>query len=186
MVKNSTGGNKSKGFARKNMTKRESALRIAREDGEIYAQAVKVLGGAVISAIDVKGNPLRGHIRGKFRGRGKKDNFISPNVWLLVGLHSWEDTATTSSTIRNCDILEVYTDADKARLKNSVTSIDWSKFISNDTKALGKETDHHEEHDFIFSDEATQEYENLVFRQATESASAAIMVDDVIIDIDDI
>ena len=82
MVKNSTGGNKSKGFARKNLVKRDTALRVAREDGEIYAQAVKVLGGSIASAIDIDGKPLRAHIRGKFRGRGKRDNFIGSGTWL--------------------------------------------------------------------------------------------------------
>ena len=106
MVKNSTGGNKAKGFARKNLVKRDTALRTANEEGEIYAQAVKVMGGNIASAIDINGLPLRAHIRGKFRGRGKRDNFIEPGTWLLVGLHSWETDKTTSKSgeIRNCEI----------------------------------------------------------------------------------
>ena len=72
MVKNSTGGNKSKGLARKNFGKRDSALRLSKEEDEIYAQAIKVMGGNIASAIDINGGPLRVHIRGKFRGRGKK------------------------------------------------------------------------------------------------------------------
>ena len=119
MVKNNFGGNKAKGFARKNLAKRDTALRTADETGEIYAQAVKVMGGSIASAIDIDGNPLRAHIRGKFRGRGKRDNFIGPGTWLLVGLHSWEGDKSTAKVgeIRNCDILEVYSDSDKNRLK---------------------------------------------------------------------
>ena len=63
MVKNNTGGNKAKGFARKNIVKRDTALRVAQEEGEIYAQAVKVMGGSIVSIIDINGKPLRGHIR---------------------------------------------------------------------------------------------------------------------------
>jgi hypothetical protein len=120
MVKNSTGGNKSKGLARKNFIKRDSVLRVAKEEGEIYAQAVKIMGGNIASAIDIEGNPLRVHIRGKFRGRGKRDNFIGPNTWLLVGLHEWGNEKSKPSDIRDCDVLEVYNESDKSRLKTSV------------------------------------------------------------------
>ena len=138
MVKNSTGGNKSKGFARKNMTKKDNGMRLASEDGEIYAQAVKVMGGKIVSAIDIDGQPLRAHIRGKFR-RGKRDNFIVPNTWLLVGLHEWQ-ASTSNTNARDCDILEVYNDADKHKLKNSVTNVNWKLFQTNDNKTFATAT----------------------------------------------
>lgn len=176
MVKNSTGGNKSKGFARKNLIKRDTTLRVAHEEGEIYAQAVKVMGGNIASAIDIEGNPLRAHIRGKFRGRGKRDNFIGPGTWLLVGLHGWESEKSKPTDIRNCDILEVYNDSDKTRLKNSVTSINWTKFITNDNKTIVSE--HHDDDSGIqFTDEATEEYENIIAAQATEGARNNIIMD---------
>lgn len=186
MVKN-TGGNKAKGFARKNLTKRDTALRVAEEEGEIYAQAVKVMGGSIASAIDIDGNPLRAHIRGKFRGRGKRDNFIGPGTWLLVGLHSWESGTSSSKPgeIRNCDILEVYNDNDKNRLKTSVTSVNWSKFITNDTKTLGDNDSGENDTGFDFADDATQEYEQLI-AQASAGASTIIMEDGEEIDVDDI
>jgi hypothetical protein len=163
MVKNTQGGNKSKGFARKNIVKKDSTLRIAQEEDEIYAQAVKVMGGSIASVIDLKGNTMKAHIRGKFRGRGKKDNFIGPGTWLLVGLHSWEGE-TKSNEMRNCDILEVYTETDKIRLKNSLTNVNWSKFISNDTKSINCGMDGKEEEDlgFVFGDDTTEEYEKII------------------------
>lgn len=175
MVKNSTGGNKSKGFARKNLVKRDNALRVAQEEGEVYAQAVKVMGGNIASVIDIEGNPLRGHIRGKFRGRGKRDNFIGPNTWLLVGIHDW-DSDKKPGDIRDCDILEVYNDSDKNRLKNSVTSVDWSRFILNDTKTIGSEVEK-DESGLVFSDEVTQEYEELIASQATSGTCKSIIID---------
>lgn len=181
MVKNSTGGNKAKGFARKNLVKRDTALRIAKEEGEVYAQAVKVMGGSVVSVIDIEGNPLRGHIRGKFRGKNKRDNFIGPGTWLLVGLHDWENT---SNKIQNCDILEVYSDSDKNRLKNSVTTVDWNLFINNDTKTIGFE-DTVDNSGIEFADESTQEYENLIASQAVPTNSI-IMDDGEEINVDDI
>ena len=65
MVKNTQGGNKSKGFARKNLVNGDSALRVSQDENEIYAQAVKVMGGSIASVIDLNGNPLRAQIRGK-------------------------------------------------------------------------------------------------------------------------
>jgi hypothetical protein len=131
--------------------------------------------------------PLRAHIRGKFRGRGKRDNFIGPGTWLLVGLHTWESDKVKPDEIRNCDILEVYNDADKTRLKNSVTSVNWTKFISNDSKTLGGD-DNDGDDEIRFADEATQEYEQLIANQANATASNTniIMDDGDVIDVDDI
>jgi hypothetical protein len=179
MVKNCTGGNKSKGFARKNLVKRDNVLRVAQEEGEIYAQSVKVMGGNIVSVIDIEGNPLRGHIRGKFRGRGKRDNFICPNTWLLVGIHDWGSDKNSG----DCDILEVYNDTDKNRLKNSVTSVDWNRFILNDTKSIGNEHEK-DESGLVFADEATQEYEELIAAQAL--GKTLIIDNGEAIDVDDI
>lgn len=187
MVKNSTGGNKAKGFARKNLVKRENALRLANEEGEIYAQSVKVMGGNIASGIDIEGQPLRVHIRGKFRGRGKRDNFIAPGTWLLVGLHEWGPDKTKSGDIKDCDVLEVYNDTDKNRLKNSVTSVNWSKFIANDTKTIGAGDDDGDDREIQFADEVTQEYQELIASQASTGISNTIIIDDgEAIDVDDI
>jgi len=182
MVKNNTGGNKAKGFARKNLIKRDTVLRVAREEGEIYAQAVKIMGGRIASAIDIEGNPLRAHIRGKFSGRGKRDNFIGPGTWLLVGLHDWQTANIKSGGVKDCDILEVYNETDKERLKNSVTSVKWDKFIANESKALGG----NDEEDILqFADEATQEYEQLIAAQSNTN-NAIITDNGEEIDVDDI
>jgi len=185
MVKNNTGGNKAKGFARKNLVKRDTALRVAHEEGEIYAQAVKVMGGSIVSVIDINGNPLRGHIRGKFRGRGKRDNFIGPNTWLLVGIHDWDSDKTKPGDIRDCDVLEVYSDIDKNRLKNSVTTIDWNRFIANDSKTIGSEVEK-DESGIEFADESTMEYEQLIAAQASQGRNTIIVDDGEEIDVDDI
>lgn len=181
MVKNNTGGNKAKGFARKNLVKKDTTLRMPHEEGEIYAQAVKVMGGSIASVIDIEGQPLRAHIRGKFRGRGKRDNFITSGTWLLVGLHDWQNNSGhKTSDLRDCDILEVYSENDKNRLKNSVTNVDWSRFIANDTKTLGSEVEKGEkcEIGIEFSDEATQEYENLIAAQVSAGITNTIITDD--------
>jgi len=184
MVKNSTGGNKSKGFARKNLTKKDNKLRIAQEEGEIYAQAVKVMGGSIVSAIDINGNQLRGHIRGKFRGRGKRDNFISPNTWLLVGLHSWENN---EEQIKNCDVLEVYSETDKTRLKNTINNVNWSKFIANDNLIFGNNDNNGttNDDDIILKDETIADYENL-FQSKKKTTNIIMDNDEDEINVDDI
>ena len=179
MVKNNLGGNKAKGFARKNLVKKNTGLRISQEEGEIYAQTIKIMGGIIATAIDIDGNPLRAHIRGKFRGRGKRDNFIGPGTWLLVGLHTWETDKNNSEQIRNCDILEVYNDTDKNRLKTTVTSVNWNKFIANDSKIFGgSDNNDNDNGDVIFADDTTQDYQELISSQAKKDTSNMIITDD--------
>jgi len=189
MVKN-TGGNKAKGYARKNMVKGSSVLRISEDPSEIYAQAVKICGGAICRITNLEGVEMTCHIRGKFRGRGKKDNLIGPGTWLLVGLREWEKEASPGKLL-NCDLIEVYSDNDKSRLKNSVTSVDWSRFITNDTKTIGStETSEDLGADIVFADNKTLEYKALIDahleQQATSGKSTTIVMDDEEINIDDI
>jgi hypothetical protein len=188
MVRNTHGGNRAKGFARKNYTKGASSLRVSHDEAEVYAQVSKVLGGTMCHVTDLEGTQMLCHIRGKFRGRGKRDNFIGPGTWLLVGLHTWETVKSGDDKIINCDILEVYNDSDKSKLKNSITSINWSKFIHNDTKTIGDTENESNEHsNFVFVDDAAQEYEELIAAQASTGTKNSLIIDNnEEIDIDDI
>jgi initiation factor 1A len=189
MVKNVSGGNKSKGFARKSFIKKDHALRVSEDDAEVYAQVTKVLGGAMCHVITTDGQQLLCHIRGKFRARGKRDNFIGNGTWLLVGMREWEKEPSEGKLL-NCDIIEVYNDADKIKLKNNLTSINWSLFVSNDTKMIGTSTSADADSGIEFADEKTQEYEDLINAQveaARVGNSVVISTDDgEIIDVDDI
>lgn len=159
-----------------------SDLRVATDEGEAYAQVVKIMGGSVVSLIDLDGNPLTGYIRGKFRGRGKRDNYIEAGTWLLVGLYPWQ-----SNEVRKCDVLEVYRESDKTRLRMEVTSVDWSRFMSNDTTYVGKEITAGKDDGFEFADEDTQEYQALLANKSAgaSSASAELAAEDEI-NVDDI
>jgi len=162
MVKNLTGGNKSKGFARKNTFKNTSSLRISQEESEIYAQATKMLGGSMCHVVDLDGKQYLCHIRGKFKGKGKRDNFIKSGTWLLVGLREWEKEI--KSKLLNCDVIEVYSDSDKEKIKNTIIGINWNLFINNDMTNTGSSssTDIEKEDGFVFMDDATQEYHELI------------------------
>lgn len=192
MVKNVAGGNKSKGFARKNIVvKRDTALRVSQEEAEVYAQVVKLLGGAMCHVVTLDGTKMLCHIRGKFRGRGKRDNFIGNGTWMLVGLRDWEKEPLAGKLL-NCDVIEVYTDADKNKLK-TIHTVDWSLFISNDCKTLGASESGEGSSsavDFEFIDEKTQEFYDLIQTQidaSKEGKTTTIVMDDGdMIDIDDI
>jgi hypothetical protein len=175
MVKNTTGGNKSKGFARKNIiVKSNNTLRVSEDDAELYAQVIKIFGGASCQVINLKGEPLLCHIRGKFRGRGKRDNFIGNGTWLLVGLREWEKEPAPGKLL-NCDVIEVYSDADKVRLKNNVTSVNWSQFVNNDNK-LFNSNEKEDDNGIVFTDEKTQEYEELIEAQMSTKMGDNIII----------
>ena len=188
MVKN-TGGNKAKGYARKNMVKGSYALRISEDSAEIYAQAVKILGGSICRVTNLQGIEMNCHIRGKFRGRGKRDNTITTGTWLLVGLREWEKEAS-SGKLLNCDLIEVYSDSDKNRLKNSVNSIDWTPFVTNDTRTSCAKTESDDlAPEIVFADDNTMEYKALIDAHLAESKTGkttTIVMDEEEINIDDI
>jgi hypothetical protein len=181
MVKNKTGGNNTKGLARKSFVKGSSNLRVSEDELEIYVQVTKVLGGPMCRVVDLEGNELLCHIRGKFRGRGKRDNFISSTTWLLVGLRNWEGEKKKDKLL-NCDVIEVYSDSDKSRLKNTLLHIDWNLFVANDTKMVAPSE---MEDNVVFADEKTQEYQDLIESQL-KSDKTFIEEHDEEIDVDDI
>lgn len=189
MVKNTTGGNKSKGQARKFITPKQNiSLRTSQDDCEVYAQVTKLLGNGMCHVLCIDGTTRLCHIRGKFRGRGKRDNFIGTNSWILVGLREWELNKDGSSKLQNCDLLEVYSDFDKEKLKTNINTIDWSQFISNDNKNCNVKKEEQEAVDFM--DERADEYEELLRREISSTnrgnGNITITMDDSEINVDDI
>ena len=78
MVKNTTGGSKAKGQARKLVADKSKAskfLRVIQEEGEVYAKVEKLLGNGMCHVLCLDKVTRLCFIRGKFRGRGKKDNW---------------------------------------------------------------------------------------------------------------
>ena len=190
MVKNASGGNKAKGFARKNFAKKDSPLRISEDELELYAQVTKVYGGTMCQVTTLEGTDLLCHIRGKFRGRGKRDNFIGNGTWLLVGLRDWEKEPAPGK-LSNCDVIEVYNDADKIRLKNNITTENWTPFVNYDIKNIRTSSEEEDGAGIEFADEKTQEYQELIEAQvaaAQEGKSNALATDEnnEEIDVDDI
>lgn len=162
MVKNVHGGKGHKGFARKNAVsgKAHSKLRVAEEAGEVYARVSKILGGSNLHVECMDTKQRLCHIRGKFKGRGKRDNTVVVGTWVLVGLRDWSASGSSKKDkLEECDLLEVYRDADKSRLKTSVRA-NWSYFIEQDeaNTFFGKAPDT----DFTFVTAEEVEAENLI------------------------
>jgi initiation factor 1A len=187
MVKN-LGGNKAKGQARKFVTApKSSLLRVSEDECEVYAQVTKTLGNGMCHTICIDGITRLCHIRGKFRGRGKRDNTITNGTWVLVGLREWElEKKSDGKKLQNCDLLEVYSNSDKERLKSTLTSVNWSTFIKNDNifNNVGINED---DNVFSFTDEATEEYQKIIEAQvASTGKKSSIVIDDEEVNIDDI
>ena len=113
MVRNTTGGGRTKGLARKHQNTGGSRghTRIPEEDGEEIGIVNKMYGNGMCEVYNNDNIKLVGHIRNKFRGRQKRHNKIEPGQIVLIGLREWE------STKKNCDILTVYDESDISQLK---------------------------------------------------------------------
>ena len=124
MVKNTNGGKGAKGLARKLSSSNEHhRLRLSASHDEKYAFVKQMLGNGMCSVVTNDNITLICHIRSKFRGRSKRNNFVTKNSVILVGLRDWENPC------KNCDLLELYDDNDLVQLKK-LPSIDLSLFDS--------------------------------------------------------
>jgi hypothetical protein len=57
-------------------------------------------------------------IRNKFKTYGKRENTVSVGIWILAGIRLWE---SRTSGVQKCDLLEVYSQTEKDRLKQTET-----------------------------------------------------------------
>lgn len=168
MVKNTHGGNRHKGFARKHTTSKESnRLRVSEDDAEIYAIVTKMCGNNMFNCHCIDNISRLGYIRGKFSGRRKGSHFISVGTWVLIGLREW-DTKTETKTgsgkikLQECDLLEVYDDTMKHRLIENVDE-NWSILNANDiSKSLSRRKDDDDDDHIAFATEQDEERERLL------------------------
>tara|TARA_Y100000385_G_C13062118_1_gene624934 strand:- start:1 stop:504 length:504 start_codon:yes stop_codon:yes gene_type:complete len=107
MVKNTAGGSKHKSMARKNVNQPPSSrIRVPEEEGEYFAKVTKMLGNGMCHVtVFVDGELLENvicFIRGKFKSRNKKQNFVSVESFLIVGMRQW------ATNHNQCDLLHVF------------------------------------------------------------------------------
>jgi initiation factor 1A len=170
MGKNTQGGSSHKKFARKfntNSSSNFNRLRVSEDEAEIYAIVTKILGNGMFHCHCLDNKIRLGHIRGKFSGRGKRDNLVEGGKWVLIGLREWDipneksSVSITKEKMQQCDLLEVYTDSDKQRLKESVP-VDWYILDYND---VSRDTNNHQSNDddvFMFTTDKDIERQILI------------------------
>jgi len=137
MVVNKKGGNKSKKLARKHITSHTNKpMRYVIEEGEMYATIVKHYGGQC-QVMTADGETRLCIVRGKFKGRQRRDNNISLGSWILVGIREWEQRSDGKN---KCDLLYVYSDIEKENLKQN-TKINFSQLDKINSETTGIEID---------------------------------------------
>ena len=168
MVKNSTGGNKSKKQARKTAIQNHQPakeIRKAKEEGEMYAAVSKMFGGKECEVMCLDHKVRRCVMRSKFMFRGKAENNLSVGTMILVGLRDWEVRHTGSE---RCDLLEVYSQSEKERLKQ-YESCD---FTAISALLIGASSKHSKEEEVFSNFHDTDEDEEEEIENANENASA--------------
>jgi translation initiation factor IF-1 len=104
MVKNTKGGKGSKGLARK-MFAEDNVRRIIRKpecELEDFAVVTKMY-GTMCEIQTCNGKSYKCHIRGKFRGRSKRNSIVSVGKIIMVGFREFEKPNFTC-----CDLLEIF------------------------------------------------------------------------------
>ena len=195
MVKN-TGGNKAKGFARKHTNGgKKDMLRVSEDEGEIYSVVTKMCGNSMFECMGIDRVSRLGHIRGKFSGKGKRDNIVQNGIWVLIGVREWDikkdegkkEIDKKKAKLPQCDLLEVYNDLDKERLKDTVAE-KWSilmchdesssKDIKKDNDVFEFTNDQHEESNKILEELANNTTKVIDFKNK-ENANDWINIDDI-------
>lgn len=185
MVKNTHGGSGHKKFASKHFNApKNNKLRTSEDEGEIYAIVTKMLGNGMFHCYCMDGTTRLGHIRGKFSGRGKRDNMVESGKWVLIGLREWDVPSEKNTTLskgkekekeklQQCDLLEVYSDTDKQRLKETATE-NWLLLENNDvTKKY--QGDNSTDNDIIFSTERDFERDRLLEEMKSSNTEKIIL-----------
>ena len=185
MVKNQNGGNKGKKMGRKFLsTPVDKRIRLAEEDGEIYGVVTKLLGNGMFYVNDIDGKERQVVMRNKFRGKGKRDNSVIQGGWVLIGEREFESCVKPKH-----DLLEVYNDSEKNKMKNSGNPIFARLRSEYDNKKIDDDDDNDDDVSFGFSNKNTTDYnsqlENIM--NSTEKGGETISMDTgEEIDVDDI
>lgn len=186
MVKNTHGGSGHKSQARKNTINPKqfsSKIRLRNtEDDEVYAQVLKILGGGMCAILCHDDIERLCVIRGKFRGRGKRDNTLYAGGWILVGLRTWAAASNKGKEL--CDLLEIYSETDKKKLQTLELSINWNNFITN--TSTDKKEVIIDQNEFDFSDEQPNEEYKDLFSTTNNTKMTFIAMEEEEIDVSDI
>lgn len=151
MVKNTSGGSKTKSFARKLQHEVSAVtLRLPENEFEVVGCVYKMLGNGrmVVRTARPGMTEIQCVIRNKFRGRAKCNHMVSVGSFVLIGLYDWE-----SPHFKSSDLLHVYASENVNSLKSNpalaVGGLD--AFVS--AYAVGGGSGAGVAEDFVFSSE---------------------------------
>ena len=184
MVKNKTGGSRHKKMARKNVKvpQAKARLRIAKEEGEIYAKVIKMNGNGMADVKCEDGKTRLLIIRRRFKGRNRRDNTIALDALVLVGRRLWE--VVPDNKKQKVDLLYVYSTEQISELRQKVTisdSILPDSVEKNDEESAFEITS---KHDWKTEENLTTITEDATNKKA--SSTNNMMGDDDEFDFDDI
>lgn len=152
MVKNTKGGKNSKKIARKHVNDvSNKTMRYISEEGEMYATVVKPYGGQC-QVMTTDGELRLCIVRGKFKGRRRRDNNIGLGTWIIIGIREWEVRGDGKT---KCDLLYVYNEVEKEHLKQN-TKINFSELDKINSETLGVVIDN----GVVFRNDQSSEYIN--------------------------
>ena len=143
MVKNTTGGTKTKGLARKHVKSAGGgggALRLPEEELEVIVAVDSMLGNGMCRVFNEKGDSFIAHIRNKFKGRHKRANLISKNSIILCGYREWENP------YKNLDVIFIYDDYNINQLRQNPT-INIQNIIKRITNTYTNNDDNNDDDD---------------------------------------
>ena len=134
MVKNTKGGNKAKKIGRK-FIEDDTVInvRYKKEEEEIYCIVTKILGGENCEVICEDAKTRLCVIRGKFRGKKKRNNLIKQGSLILAGKRDWEIKNINKRD--KCDLLYIYNNSEKNKIIKSIENESVKKILQseNDT-----------------------------------------------------
>jgi initiation factor 1A len=172
MVKN-FGGCRTKKVSRKhvNIESRENKyLRMSEDVSEMYAVVIKLFGNGMCNVKCLDGKERLCIIRKKFKGRNKRHNLVASGIWVLVGLREWETVTMDSKKPQKCDLLEVYSNADKEKLKKNEDNDYFKIFLSTGNENISTSREFNEEDCLIeFESSREGEYESLLSNSKTQN-----------------
>ena len=178
MVKNSNGGKKNKGIARKSFAQDTFSDPKPNPPFEFIAVVTKMLGNSncLVDILDSNHVNLICHIRGKFRGKHKSSHILHVHSTIIVGIRHWENT------IHNVDLLHLL--GDRGNLRFSAGGASRASPFPLTPSLVGGETDGvlgDELGGIVFTDETYQPDLHSAYDSRHDVSN-----DDDIVDIDDI
>jgi translation initiation factor IF-1 len=170
MVRNINGGCKTKSRARKDITDSSSTsreIRLPTNELEYIAYVNKACGDGRFDVILSDGEKNSCIVRGKHKGKGKRNNLVTIGSLILVGLREWENPRKTS------DLICIYSPYEIENIKR-MPSICLSNFPSD---SIDNDND-------LFSNECYDDIPKQVIK--TDINNIELSCEDDVIDFDDI